>query len=63
MSTNVTVLGGSRAMLADRKGQMLREDPTVTEAACGCHSLTVAPGRRPGTWQAREGLLLVASSI
>lgn len=55
-------------MLADRKGQTLREDPTVTEAAGqrvlgGCHSLTVAPGRRPGTWQAREGLLLVASSI
>lgn len=67
-SSNVTVLGGSSSMLTDRKEQMLREDHTVMEVAGqlvlgGCHSLTAAPGRQPGTWQAWEGLLLVASSI
>lgn len=67
-SSNVTVLGGSSSTLADRKEQMLREDHTVMEVAGqlvlgGCHSLTAAPGRQAGTWQAGEGLLLVASSI
>lgn len=65
---DVTVCGSSSSTLADRKEQMLCGDHAVMEVVGQfgfdrCHSLKAAQGRQPRAWQARGGLLLVASSI